>query len=117
MKDIRDLRKEKEEKEMQKLLLEINQLKDIYNIKKDTLSGYFDTTITFNLDLKNEYLFISLSNEDLKNINCVNCYTNEFEDVSLVDLQDIKSYDLEIMTFTNDVLISIIEDIRNGVEL
>jgi len=110
MKDIRDLMKEIEEEKMRNLLKEILTTKDQKNY-----IGNFDSTISFNYDSINEFLFVSLSNEDLKNVSLENHY--EFEDVSIVDLQVITSYEINVIRFVNDILKSIIEDIRNEVEL
>lgn len=89
------------EKQMQLLLKEL-----IIKYNKDNYYGIYKD-YTYNLDSKNEYLFISLSSEDLKDINIMNI--EKYDDVTIIDLQDIVEQTTSILEMIIELLEYIIE--------
>lgn len=89
------------EKQMQLLLKEL-----IIKYNKDNYYGVYND-YTYNLDSKNEYLFISLSSEDLKDINIMNI--ENYNDVTIIDLQDIVEQTTSILEMIIELLEYIIE--------
>lgn len=86
------------EKKIIELLKEINNMSD-----KDNIYGYYKDW-SYNLDLKNEFLFISLSRENLEKINITNI--DKYYDVTTIDLQDLE-YDKNILELIIEDLIII----------
>ena len=79
-----------------KTLKEINKT----NNNIDNIFGYHNN-MSFNLDLKNEYLFITPSIENLEKINITNI--EKYKNIKIIDLQDL-DYDCNILKYINDYL-------------
>lgn len=78
----------------------IELLKEIEErAEKDNLFGYH-LDISYNLDLKNKYLFISLERENLEDITIDNI--DNYEDVTIVDFRE--DYDCNILDLIIDWL-------------
>lgn len=79
----------------------------------DSLVGcYLD--MSFKIDFKNEYLYISLSNEDLTNVDLFNYCTDDFIDVCMIDLQDLDDCELGTLDIIHDILEQIKKDLKGG---
>ena len=104
----------KEEKIIKEYLEETmkDTLKEILTTKdqKNYVGKYKD--ISYNYDSINEYLFISLEMEDLTNVNLNNYF--DYEDVSIIDLQDIQGQEIGIIEIVNDIFRTILIDIVKG---
>lgn len=90
------------EKTIQKLLKELTikyNKNNYYGIYKD---------YTYNLDSKNEYLFISLSSENLKDINIMNI--EKYNDITIIDLQDIIEQPISIF----EMIIELLKNIKEN---
>lgn len=91
-------------KEIEKITYIMKEI--ILNNDKDNYYGIYKD-YTYNLDSKNEYLFISLSNEDLKDINIMNI--ENYDDVTIIDLQDIDEQTTSILEMIIELLEYILE--------
>lgn len=90
------------EKTIQKLLKEL-----IIKYNKNNYYGVYKD-YTYNLDSKNEYLFISLSSEDLKDINIMNI--EKYNDITIIDLQDIIEQPISIF----EMIIELLKNIKEN---
>lgn len=91
-----------------KLLKEINTITN-----EDSFVGcYLD--MSFKLDLNDEYLYISLSSEDLTNVDSFNYCDDEFIDVTMIDLQDLDDCELGTLDTINNILKQIKKDLKGG---
>lgn len=78
-------------------------LREIGKEKIDKYDGDMND-YTFHIDFVNEYIFVSLSREDLKDVNIDNYF--EYEDVSVIDLQDLEEYDLSMREIVYELLLA-----------
>lgn len=94
------------EKEME--LLEnkiVDMLWEINGIKMmDEYVGIYKD-MTYKVNFKDEYLYISLSGEDLKDVNLDNyCDDEIYNHVKLFDLQWLEDYDCDVLSTTLEIL-------------
>lgn len=94
---------------IQKNVVVLNILEEIKrkNEIDKNIYGYFQD-ISYNLDLENDYLFISLESEDLKEININNI--ENYEDVTIIDLT--LDYDLYILELVQEYLENILKEME-----
>ena len=87
-----------------------NNIDYIKNHKKNNV--YLDLNnidYTINYDLDYDYIFVSLEKENIQNINIINYKT--YKDITIIDLLELKNYDLNILELIKDILIIIKENI------